>query len=99
MYRNELIVDNLLLNSWVKHAGCQIYREGHIVHVNLAIKNGINTLVLTLPEGFRPAQTTYFSATTQTKGIYCSIDSSGKLYIPSANVGELIFASFSYYVP
>lgn len=94
----ELNVSALLKNSWELHYGAQIYKEGNTVHVLMTVKKGIATQVLELPIGFRPSEQIFFPTTVSEQfidGNYCepyiSISSNGKVYVPQANVGKLIF--------
>lgn len=47
---NELNVANLLENSWEQYYLCQIFKENNLVHLQLCVRNGTATTILTLPE-------------------------------------------------
>lgn len=47
---NELNVANLLENSWEQYYLCQIFKENNLVHLQLCVRNGTATSILTLPE-------------------------------------------------
>lgn len=47
---SELNVANLLENSWEKYYLCQIFKENNLVHLQLCVRNGTATRILTLPK-------------------------------------------------
>ena len=47
---SELNVANLLENSWEQYYLCQIFKENNLVHLQLCVRNGTATTILTLPE-------------------------------------------------
>lgn len=46
----ELNVANLLENGWEQYYKCQIFKENDIVHIQLCVRYGTATRILTLPE-------------------------------------------------
>ena len=96
----ELDVSSLLANSWALNGLGQIYKVNNIVTVAITVQNGNATQILALPEGYRPHENMFFTASAigDTEGNhYCNITADGKLYIPSANVGKLITMNFSFF--
>ena len=47
---DELNVADLLENSWEQYYLCQIFKENNLVHLQLCVRNGTATRILTLPE-------------------------------------------------
>lgn len=47
---SELNVANLLENNWEQYYLCQIFKENNLVHLQLCVRNGTATRILTLPE-------------------------------------------------
>ena len=46
----ELNVANLLENEWQEYNLCQIFKENDLIHLQLCVRNGTATRILTLPE-------------------------------------------------
>lgn len=95
----QLDVLSLLQSNWKLNEHSQIYKINNVVTISLCVKEGEDTLVLVLPEDFRPKNLMFFPATAveDTAGNhYCNVTVDGKLFIPSANVGKLIMMNFSY---
>ena len=53
----KLTVSNLLQNNWSENGQNNIFKINNIVYINLTLRQGTDTKVLTLPEGFRPTST------------------------------------------
>lgn len=85
-----------LKNSWEAYYANQILKIGDIIHLVLAVRNGSNTTILTLPEGCRPSNQIFVPATTQSEATYASINSDGNLKCPQAKTGSLIFINATF---
>lgn len=83
-----------LANSWSAHAAQtpQIYRNANMLHISFIVREGTDTLIAMLPEGFRPKNTIFVPATNLFKnsGTLINIQSDGKIVCESADVGGLL---------
>ena len=50
-----LTISNLLQSGWQANGQNNIFKMNNIVFINLSLRSGTDTDVLTLPEGFRPS--------------------------------------------
>lgn len=98
----ELNINSMLKNGWVIHSdtGCQIFKQGKVIHVQLCIKEGTSNIVMTLPNEYRPNKLTYFPCTSNKLDAvgYFSISSTGILSVNNYLTGQLIFINVSYKV-
>lgn len=97
----ELDVSSLLQNNWTEYNMCQIFKINNIVHLQLCVRNGTETTVMTLPEGYRPSKTMFIPATINGSNVtdpYVSINASGQIQCANANKGNLMFINSTYKV-
>ncbi|MBQ8043836.1 MAG: hypothetical protein IJ272_06790, partial [Clostridia bacterium] len=52
---DELNISSLLVNGWELQFISQCFKKGDVVHLCAGFKKGTATTILTLPEGYRPA--------------------------------------------
>lgn len=99
--QDELNVSSLLKNGWIKHNGCQIFKQNDTVYVAICVKEGTERDILTLPEGYRPKELMYFPLVVDgspATASYCSVSTSGALQGSNSTPNKLLFINFSYKV-
>ena len=96
-----LTISNLLQSGWQANGQNNIFKMNNIVFINLSLRSGTDTDVLTLPEGFRPS-TNLMQLLVGNKGDtgHVSISTNGELkfeYItlPTTN-SETFMTSFTF---
>lgn len=96
-----LTISNLLQSGWQANGQNNIFKMNNIVFINLSLRSGTDTDVLTLPEGFRPS-TNLMQLLVGNKGDigYVYISTNGELtfdYItlPTTN-SETFMTSFTF---
>lgn len=95
----ELDVSKLLINSWGIHADteCFIFKDKHIVHIQLCVKEGTANNIAILPEKYRPQKLIFFPLTTNDKiASYGSVNTNGYIQCDNSLVGKLLFINFTY---
>lgn len=96
----ELNVASLLQNGWAIHTNseCFIIKNKNMVHIQLCITAGTNTLILRLPTKYRPTKTIYApcSSTNVANTNYCFVSDIGELKVDGALTGKMLFINFSY---
>jgi hypothetical protein len=95
----ELTIENYLTNDWSPNGGCHIIKDRNMVHFQLSVRNGTNTLIMQLPTDFRPKSTILIPAIGigSTFG-YIQIDNYGQVSCSSGLVGASIVATCSFVV-
>ncbi len=97
----SLNVDQLLRHGWVIHTTgtCNIFKDKHVVHLQLCVREGTKNTILQLPIQYRPKTSFFFPANTEGGvGSYAHIDTNGIVSTANAIVGKLIFINISYEV-